>query len=348
VFLAKELHNIEEKLIKKEQDLRNYRERHMGQLPQQLEANLRTLELLQQQLKATGEGIRAAEDRSILLQNQIEQLIRLEAARPVTASRRDPIPVIEGTRSDGATEDPIIAEWNLLKKELIAAQTKYTESHHDVIELRRKIAKLDPKVMGLLKKQGMAKEVRLREDSIQLEPVARENLPAADPAMERVTLQYREQQAMALMEAKRLKEEEKKIREQLVIYQKRIEDTPKREQELTLLTRDYDLLKSNYQSLLDKQIQAQMAQTLERKQQGEQFKVLDPARLPERPIRPNAPKIFLIGACLGLVSGFGLAWFRESTHQSFYRAAELEDYLKLPVLAEIPNMHEKNVLSRQG
>jgi uncharacterized protein involved in exopolysaccharide biosynthesis len=243
-------------------------------------------------------------------------------------------------------EDPIITQWNLLKGELIAAQTKYTESHHDVIELRRKIASLNPKVSELLKKQELAKEARLKETSAQREGISRENVPATDPAMERLILQYREQQAMAHLEANRLKEEEKKIREQLVLYQKRIEDTPRREQELLLLTRDYDLLRSNYQSLLDKKIQAQMAQSLERKQQGEQFKVLDPARLPERPIRPDAIKILLIGTFIGLVSGFGLAWFRESMDQSFYNVADLEDYLKLPVLAEIPNLNGEKILTR--
>jgi len=81
-----------------------------------------------------------------------------------------------------------------------------------------------------------------------------------------------------------------------------------------------------------------MAENMERKQQGEQFKVLDPARLPEKPVRPDAQKILLIGTLIGLLGGLGLAWFRESLDQSFYNVAELEEYLKLSVLAEIPNL----------
>ena len=349
-FLSKELGSVEEKLIKKEQDLRNFRERHMGELPQQLEANLRTLERLQQQLKTTSEGIRAAEDRSILVQNQIDQLIRVEAVRPPMGSPREPTSGIEDSRSDGVPEDPIITQWNLLKRELIVAQTKYTESHPDVIELRRKIATLDPKVTELVKRQEAAKEAQRKEVHARREGVSRENLPVvtADPALERLIMQYREQYAMALMEANRLKAEEKKTREQLVLYQKRIEDTPKREQEMLLVTRDYDLLKANYQSLLDKKIQSQMAENLERKQQGEQFKVLDPARLPEKPFRPDANKILLIGALIGLVSGLGLAWFRESLDQTFYNVADLEDYLKLSVIAEIPNMQGERAFSQRG
>ncbi len=107
---------------------------------------------------------------------------------------------------------------------------------------------------------------------------------------------------------------------------------------MLLLTRDYDLLKTTYQSLLDKKIQSQMAENLERKQQGEQFKVLDPARLPEKPVWPDLQKILLVGTFIGLGFGMGLAWFRESVHQSFYTVEDLEDYLKLSVIAEIPNL----------
>jgi uncharacterized protein involved in exopolysaccharide biosynthesis len=105
--------------------------------------------------------------------------------------------------------------------------------------------------------------------------------------------------------------------------------------------RDYDLMKSNYQSLLDKKIASQMAENLERKQQGEQFKVLDPARIPERPIKPDMNKILMIGFALGLGLGVGLTWLRESLDQSFKTVSELETELGLRVLATIPNLKEE-------
>ena len=165
--------------------------------------------------------------------------------------------------------------------------------------------------------------------------------PTLDPNTERLLNQYTEQYNSALLEAKRAKEEVKNLKEQMVLYQRRIEDTPKREQELTLLTRDYDLMKTNYQSLLDKKIQAQMAENLERRQQGEQFKILDPARLPVNPIKPDRNKILLIGCVIGLAAGLGLAWFRESLDQSFHTVLDVESYLELPVLATIPNLEEE-------
>jgi capsular exopolysaccharide synthesis family protein len=124
------------------------------------------------------------------------------------------------------------------------------------------------------------------------------------------------------------------------LYQRRIEDTPKREQELVLLTRDYDMLKATYQSLLDKNLQAKMAENLERKQKGEQFIILDPAFLPERPIKPSRNKILFMGGFLGLVLGLGLTWFRESLDQSFRTVSAVEDQLGIPVVATLPNLKE--------
>ncbi|HXX33550.1 MAG TPA: GNVR domain-containing protein, partial [Thermodesulfobacteriota bacterium] len=93
-----------------------------------------------------------------------------------------------------------------------------------------------------------------------------------------------------------------------------------------------------YQSLLDKEMQAKMAENLERGQKGIQFKILDPAVLPEKPVKPDRNKIFLVGAFVGLVIGLGLTWFRESLDQSFRTATDLEDYLGVPVLARVPNL----------
>jgi uncharacterized protein involved in exopolysaccharide biosynthesis len=165
--------------------------------------------------------------------------------------------------------------------------------------------------------------------------------PTLDPETQRLLTQYHEQHHAAVLETKRLREEEKELKQQVALYQRRIEDTPRREQELALLTRDYDLLKTNYQSLMDKKMQAQMAQNLERKQQGEQFKILDPARVPEKPVKPDRDKILLIGAVIGLALGLGLTWFRESMDQSFHTVSEVESYLELSVVAMIPNLKEE-------
>lgn len=339
-FIARELASLEEQLKKKEQEIRNFKERSMGQLPQQLDANLRILERLQQQLQTTSENMRAAEDRAVILQNQIEQLKKREPVPPQTAVRRVSIAGQEMTVEDRGPQDPVITQYNNLKRDLEIAQSRYKETHPDVIDLKKKIANLEPKVKELIEKYESEREEKLRKQREGIVVEQEIPPPAPDPNTERLLAQYTEQYNSAVLEAKRSREEIKNLKEQIAFYQKRIEDTPKKEQELALLTRDYDLLKANYQSLLDKKIQAQMAENLERKQQGEQFKVLDPARLPEKPVKPDRNRILLIGAFIGLVSGVGLTWFRESMDRSFHTVSEVENYLGISVIAAIPNLRE--------
>jgi polysaccharide chain length determinant protein (PEP-CTERM system associated) len=320
-FINKELLTMEDRLKRKEQEIRVFKERHMGQLPQQLDANLRILEQLQQQLRTMSEKIRAAEDRTVISQGQLEQLRKLE---PQGDSLQ------EALNTPRIREDPV-RQLNVLKRELASMRTRLKETHPDVIDLKKKIAMVESQVEG--------KSMSPQEE----EKITTKNLPPPrlDSETERFYRQLTEQYNSALLEAKRLTEEEKSLKEQMNLYQSRIEVTPKREQELVLLTRDYDLLKTNYQSLLDKNIQAQMAGNLERKRKGEQFTILDPAVLPEKPIRPNRNKILLIGGLLGIVLGIGLTCFRESLDQSFRTVSDLEEDLGIPVLATIPNLKEE-------
>lgn len=343
-FLSKELEAVERELIKKEEESRKLKQRYMGELPQQLDANLRILERLQQQLKTTSDAIRAAEDRSIFIQSQSEQLKKQEPPTILPEPRKDSVQSAEGIPQDRIPEDPtIIAQWNLLKRDLESAQSKYTENHPDVISLKRKIASIEPNAKEMMKKQEAMAEAQRRELKTRREGASSEKLPirTSDPALERILVQYKEQYNAALLEARRLRDEEKKLKEQINLYQTRIEETPKREQEILLITRDYNLLNANYQSLMNKKIQSQMAENLERKQQSEQFKILDPARLPVKPFKPERDKILLLGTCIGLVAGLGMAWFRETLDQSFHSESDLEAYLSLPILAVIPNLREQ-------
>ena len=344
-FISKELQEAESKLKKRENTVRRFKEKNMGQLPGQLEANLRILGRLQEQFKTTSDNLSSTEDRIVLLQNQIEQVMDRQSGRgfsSTTLSRRRGLTQGEGVRLEPGQEQSLGAQLNALRRDLANAESKYTESHPDVVDLKRKIAALEPRV----KKQEEERERRLRELRESQEEAAGESTsrvpsPLLDPASEKLITQYKAQFKEGQSEAKRLKEETGNLREQIALYQRRIEETPKREQEMVEINRDYDLLKMYYQSLLDKKYQSQMAENLERKQQGEQFRVLDPARLPEKPFKPNRNTLLAMGAFFGLAIGLGLAWFRESMDRSFYEVSDLEAYLDLPVLATILNLNEE-------
>ena len=91
------------------------------------------------------------------------------------------------------------------------------------------------------------------------------------------------------------------------MYQSRIEATPAREAELASLTRDYETLQQSYRSLLQKKEESQISANLERRQIGEQFKILDPARMPEKPASPDRPRLYLIVILAAIGIGRGVA-----------------------------------------
>ena len=304
-FIDRELSASEVALREKEKDIRTFKELYMGELPGQLDANLRILERLQDQIKNNTDSRKASEERRIMLQREISDL-----SGQITSGIADGV-VLGDSRLTKLTQ---------LKARLNELQSMYTDKHPDVIDTRAQIAKLQ---------KDIAKQVDIGE-----KPNSEGKLSVFNPALTRL----RGELVEVKLEISRLKVEGKSLKKQIEMYQRRVENTPKREQELATLTRDYDLLKGNYQSLLDKRIQAKMAENLERRQMGEQFKVLDPARMPEKPFRPDPKRIMLIGVFLGLVLGGGLGYMKESMDQSFHKIEEIEDILSFPVIATIPRI----------
>ena len=339
-FISRELQAVESSLKKKDEMFRRYKEKNLGQLPQQLEANLRLFDRLQEQYRTTSENLRAAEDRMVFLQSQIEQKVDEQFGRKrssATSSAKRSL-----AQREFGLEDPSVTQLNALKRNLADAETKYTGSHPDVADLRRKIADLLSKV----KRQEEERERRLKDLKERPEEMVTDrNLDVLSPELDRATegliFQYKAQLTDTGAEVRRFKGELVSLKEEIASYQKRIEETPKREQEMVNLTRDYDLLKGQFQSLMDKKYQSQMAENLERKQQSEQFTVLDPARLPGKPFKPNLTGLLAMGALFGLGIGLGLTLFRESMDRSFYEVSDVETYLKLPVVATLLNLNEE-------
>jgi uncharacterized protein involved in exopolysaccharide biosynthesis len=130
--------------------------------------------------------------------------------------------------------------------------------------------------------------------------------------------------------------EEERLRSVLLSYQKRIEIEPTREAELSALTRDYDTLQDSYRSLLTRKQESEIAANLERQQIGAQFKVLDPARLPERPFAPNRQAFTAVAATGALGVGLLFAGVLEWFDRGLRTEDDVRVALGLPVLAMIP------------
>ena len=130
--------------------------------------------------------------------------------------------------------------------------------------------------------------------------------------------------------------------------QRAIDAVPARESEMTELMRDYATLQNTYNGLLAKSEESKLAANLETRQIGEQFKLLDPARLPERPFSPNRPLINLGGMAAGLALGLVLVALLEYRDRSFKTDDEVIGLLALPVLAVVPLMQSNDERRRDA
>ena len=128
--------------------------------------------------------------------------------------------------------------------------------------------------------------------------------------------------------------EQRNILAQLGSFQKRLDSLPVREQEMAGLTRDYQMSKENYASLLDKKMAADMALDMERRQQSERFEVLDRAQVPQKPIKPKRPQLYAGGTALGLALALALGLIAELRRNVVLGEWELP--AGTPILARLP------------
>ena len=309
-FLGQELHIAEAKLEDQERAISDFKSKYMGELPQQMEANLRSLDRLQIDVNATRENMQTIANRITLLEKQVNEATsggRAQGAAEPTSTNQ------------GRGGDPLITRLAELERTLTTLSAEYRETYPDVVQTRQEIEAVRDQ---LASKYGVSKD-EVRPGSTKLmDPMLRDQMRQRDEAKNELEV---------------LRERLRRLIEQVKQYEGRVERAPTREQELMILVREYDNMQKNYQSLLDKRLNAQLAENLEKRQKGEQFRILDPANLPATPESPNQPLILLGGLVLGCGLGFGSAFAIELLRPSFRRPEEAESFLGLPILAGIPS-----------
>lgn len=304
-FITDELSAVEKRLKENEENLKKYREKYMGSLPEQLETNLRIIERLQEQGDQLQANLNDAENRKVILQTQI------------AAQKRAGITISKSSATSGP------ADINTLKNRLAFLEEKYTDLHPDVIQLKKDIAKM---------KLEMAKTKNEGSDE--------------DEAVSSVDQVLKVQLKDVELQISTFRAELAKNKSQMELYQRKVEATPKREQELYSLERDYDNLKELYNSLLNRKLEAEISVSMERKQKGEQFRIVDPAKLPSTPVKPNFKKTIMriFAAAIGI--GCGLVLLLEKMHPIYRIPEEIENELELPVLVSMPYRKAESELKR--
>jgi polysaccharide chain length determinant protein (PEP-CTERM system associated) len=333
-FISVELNATKAKLEEQEKEVTNFKRKFSGELPEQREANLKVLDQLQLLYQRITEGIRSAQDRKLVVQKQISDTELLLASSP---NLKDSL-----TSPFNPMRDPQEVQLEQLKNQLADLQAKYTEKHPDILVVKKRIAELEAKIEK--DKLGKKSEETITVSELSAPQKGTKKEKKEEKSELRLNPRYKEMEAQLIateLEIERLKEEEGKVKEQINKYRERIENTPIREQAMNLISRDYLNTKETYQTLLKKGQEAQQAENMERRQKGEQFRVVDPARIPQKPSSPDIQKILLFGLLLGMGSGFGLAFFREQMDHSFRDAEDLETTLGFKVLTNIPKVEKK-------
>jgi len=276
-FMGTELAEARRRLEAQEAEIRRFKERNMGRLPEQVSANLQTLQRLQIDRQSLDESIRVAGDRVAGLEKNL-------AAGSVDTG----------------------SELTQLRNQLASLRQRYTEEHPEVRQLSARVERL--------------------ERQLSEAPVVASEVPN-DPAL-----------AKARQDLQSLKNQRAALEERIGLWQDRVEQAPRVEQEMTILTRDHNTLRENYLVLLNKKMETERAESLERASKGQQFRILDPAPLPERPFFPNRLLFLAGGMLVGLVLGVGFAVVAEYLDPSLKNPRELEGVVPFPVLATVPRV----------
>ncbi|MGO9642767.1 MAG: GNVR domain-containing protein [Candidatus Acidiferrales bacterium] len=304
-FLGQQLADAKTSLDSQDARLAEFKRRYLGQLPDETQANLGMLQSLTTQLSAVAADLnRAQQDRAFtetLLEQQIASL---------------------QTTSDSPT-NPDTLQKQLSDAEALLAtlQSKYTDDHPDVIKAKHDITVLKQKIA-------------------QANQAAQANPPQKAPSQEPVTspeVQQLRAQLHQYDEVIRQKSvDQKRIQDQIQMYQTRVNMSPLVEQEYKEITRDYQNASDFYNDLLTKKSQSTVDTHLQEEDGGEQFQVVDPAELPQRPTFPKLTYFAAGGLAGGFAIGVALVLLLEMSDKSLRCEQDVEVLLRIPMLAQMP------------
>jgi polysaccharide biosynthesis transport protein len=348
-FLRQEATRLEAQIAEIELNLARFKERNAGKLPEQAQVNLQLRErseaeilegdrqisaLLQRKadietqlaqvkpyvpaVSASGERVLDSSERLRLARAQYESLVGIySAAHPDVQRLRQEIEGLQRQLSPAKIDSPQAQEAQRLRGELASLRERYSEEHPDIIKTKTRLAEL----------------ASLAATSVPVAPVS---VLQASPADNPVYLALRGQVSATQAEMNAIRLRQNQLRAKLADYERRLRDTPQAEREYMDITRERENATRRYQEVKAKLMEAQVAQTLEKDNKSEQFSLIEPPDLPEKPIRPNRVALALLGFALSLGGGLAYGGIREAMDRTIHDASHLAATLRSPVLASIP------------
>lgn len=216
---------------------------------------------------------------------------------------------------------------SMLRLEMSRLTSLYSDEYPDIIHLKKEIAEIEKSLQGT---------------NSSSENISETGKPT-NPAFINLSSQLNS-----------VRSEIDSVKQQIATYETRrdklrsyIKASPVVEGEYRKLLMERDSFKLKYDDLMQKFMEARVAQGLEKDQKGERFTLIDPALLPEKPYKPNRLAIFLIGIVLGVGCSVGLAAVLEITDDTIRDGKVLSFTTRVPVLSVIPVIYTKKEISRK-
>ncbi len=225
---------------------------------------------------------------------------------------------LAGIPVDASSQDRILLKD--LKAKLVQLKSRYSDKHPDVKKMKTEIAELEVRVKGT-----PAKSIGGRQ---RFQPDDQPDNPAY--------VSFAAQLSSVQAEIGTLQRQIDDLNRKRNDYYQRIETSPRVEEAYKALMADRNNIQAKFDEMMKKTMEARVAQGLEKEQMGERFTIIDPARLPEKPVKPNVPAILLIGLFFGVGAGVGTAAMKEFNDRSVRDPKVLTELMRIPVLVTVP------------
>ncbi len=312
VFLSGQLDEAKGKLNEQDAKLAQFKRRYLGSLPEEEQTNLSLLTGMNTQLEASTQALSRAQQDKALNESLLSQQ---EAAWKMSKTGQNP--------------ETSEQQLNALQEQLTILLARYTPEHPDVVKLKKQIEELKKHIADNQDGKGIT---ATRGSAID------------PPQIQQLRAKLHQDELIITDLAKR----QSQIQDQIRQLQARIQASPVVEQQFKEITRSYQTALDFYNDLLKKREQSAMATDLEHQQESEQFRVLDPPSLPNKPSFPK--KTYFAGGGLGtgLMLGFGIMYLIALTDKSMHTERDVELALKVPVLAVVPKLELAGAVSDRG
>jgi len=357
-FIDSQVDQAKRKLDELERQVSEFKASHSGSLPEQENSLLAMATSTQVQLKGVQDAINRSQQSRMMLETALNSAESTEAVLFRSAQLRAGSAALAGSSGSGTPAAPVKKRSEALEEMLAQMKLRYSDLYPEVQALKAEIERVKKVEEAEAAKAEAAKaeiakaEIAKAEAAKAVTPAPTDGekkeagtAPAAPPpkpvvltkevldARERIAA-IRTQLNNATNELRFQAAEQDRLLKQVASYQARIDRLPLVEQQMAALTRDYENSKANYKSLLDKKLAAGMATDMERRQQAERFNIIDPARVPEKPAKPNRPLFGGIGAAIAIVLGLLIGFALEFRKNALLGEWELPH--DLVVLGRIP------------